>query len=146
MQIAVTYRVVPGPNADASSARAAPSSRGGRPAAATQYVVQPGDSLSGIAAQFGIDESSLAGWNGIADANMIVIGQALRLTAAVAPAAPTPPASGRTYVVQPGDTVYGIASQFGVNADRLVAVNALADPSDIQIGQTLALPTAGSSG
>jgi LysM repeat protein len=145
MQIAVKYQVVSGPNANTSGSRAAPSSRGGRPAAATQYVVQPGDGLSGIAAQFNVDESSLASWNGITDANMIVVGQSLRLTAPPAPAATAVPSSGRTYVVQPGDTIFGIATLFGVGADRLVAANALADPSDIQIGQTLTLPAASGS-
>jgi LysM repeat protein len=148
MQVPVTYRVVSGPSAGASSSRAVPSSRGARPSAPSQYVVQPGDSLSGIASQFGVELSSLASWNGIGDANVIVAGQTLRLSAPSAPVAPAgtaTPSSGRSYLIQPGDTIYGIAAQFGIGADRLVAANALADPSDIQIGQTLVLPSAGGS-
>jgi LysM repeat protein len=142
MEIPVTYQIVAGPNAAAAApARAAvPSSSATRPAT---YVVQPGDSLSGIAAQFGLGDAALAAWNSITDPNLIAAGEMLRLTPpSSAPAAPT---SSRTYVVQAGDTVYGIASQFGIGADRLVTANRLSDPTDLQIGQTLTLPPTGST-
>jgi LysM repeat protein len=147
MQIPVTYQVVSGPNADPAPARATTSSRGGRPAPQTQYVVQTGDSLGGIATQFGVDESALASWNGISDPNLIAVGDTLRLSPPPAPAPPPAPTAttGRTYVVRAGDTIYGIAAQFGVGADRLVTHNRLSDPADIQIGQTLTMPAAGSS-
>ncbi|HWO72948.1 MAG TPA: LysM domain-containing protein, partial [Dehalococcoidia bacterium] len=46
---------------------------------ATTYTVQPGDTLSGIAARFGTTVSHLATVNGLANPNLISVGQVLRL-------------------------------------------------------------------
>ena len=136
MGIPVTYVVVSGPDGKTVRARAAPSSRGSRPAPSGQYVVQPGDTLSGIAAQAGVDAASVIAWNNLANPDDVQVGQVLRLSAPAAPAA----APAGSYVVQPGDTLLGIAQQLGVTSDRLAAANNLSDPNDIVVGQTLAVP------
>lgn len=46
----------------------------------------------------------------------------------------------REYVVQPGDTLSGIALRFGVTVDLLQAVNDLENPNLLRVGQTLILP------
>jgi LysM repeat protein len=145
MGISVTYQVVTGPGGQPpapppAAPRAAPSSRGGRPAPATQYSVQPGDTLSGIAVTYNVEQATLAAWNGIGDPNSLAPGQTLRLTAPAAPAAPAP--VGTKYVVKLGDSVLGLASQFGVSVDQLAAANGLADPYPIVEGQSLAIPGA----
>ena len=62
------------------------------------YTVQPGDTLSSIAAAFGRDVRDLARWNNIDDPSRIRVGQTLRVmppgseTAAVMPVTPTAPA------------------------------------------------------
>lgn len=43
------------------------------------YVVQPGDTLGALAAKYGHSVSTLQGWNGIADPNVIRVGQRLRV-------------------------------------------------------------------
>lgn len=45
-----------------------------------------------------------------------------------------------TYVVQPGDTVSGIASRFGVSEESLMRANGLADRNRLEAGQQLAIP------
>jgi LysM repeat protein len=52
------------------------------------------------------------------------------------PATPAP----RTYQVQPGDTLSGIAARFGTTVQELVELNGIADPSLIFPGQVLTLP------
>lgn len=42
-----------------------------------------------------------------------------------------------TYQVQPGDTLLGIAQQFGSNATSIATMNGLSDPNQISIGQDL---------
>lgn len=61
---------------------------------------------------------------------------------------PTPQSSsgeGTTYVVQAGDTLAKIASDFGVSVEALAQVNSLSDPSMLQVGQTLVIPSAAQS-
>jgi LysM repeat protein len=46
-------------------------------------------------------------------------------------------AGGGTYVVQPGDTMSGIAAQLGTTVEDLAAANGIADPDLIYAGQKL---------
>ena len=48
------------------------------------------------------------------------------------------PASG-TYTVRPGDTLYKIAQQHGVDVPTLVRLNRIGDPSQLRVGQVLRL-------
>ncbi len=59
--------------------------------------------------------------------------------ATTAPEQPTP------YVIQPGDSVGGIASAFGLTADELANYNNLDDPNRIAAGQQLLIPPGATS-
>jgi D-alanyl-D-alanine carboxypeptidase len=61
---------------------------------------------------------------------------------AVHTSSPTPTASAVEvlYVVQDGDTLAGIADQFGVTTDALMRANSIADPDSLQIGDVLTIP------
>jgi LysM repeat protein len=52
---------------------------------------------------------------------------------------PTPTPAG-LYVVQPNDTLSGLAEDFGTTVEELMAANNLTDPNAIQAGQTLLIP------
>lgn len=47
-----------------------------------------------------------------------------------------------THVVAPGETVYHIATEYGVSVGRLMAANALGDPRELRVGQVLTIPGA----
>ena len=51
-----------------------------------------------------------------------------------------PAAPGGVYVVQEGDTLYGIAVQFSVTMDQLMIANDMDNPDTLQIGQELQIP------
>ena len=98
------------------------------------YVVQPGDTLSGIAARAGVSPASLASANGLDLNGVLISGTVLHLSGAgiAAPASTTVPVSMTTttttssYVVQPGDTLTAIASRAGVSPASLASANGLA--------------------
>lgn len=67
----------------------------------------------------------------------------LGLALPVAAQEPTPDATPEppVYVVQPGDTLFQIAQRFGTTVEAIVAANDIADPSLIEVGQKLMIPT-----
>ncbi len=46
------------------------------------------------------------------------------------------------YTVQSGDTLNAIAAQFNTSVARIAALNSLADPKALKIGQKLVIPPA----
>lgn len=120
----------------------APTPPAPAPAAGRTYVVASGDTLSGIAARFGTTYQELARINGIANPNVILAGQVLRLDgAAPAPApAPAAPAPALTVVVAKGDTLSAIATRHGTTWQTLQRLNDIKDASKIYPGQVIRLP------
>ncbi len=101
--------------------------------AATLHVVQPGETLSGIAARYGVSIRELVAANQIADPNLILTGSRLVIPELVR-------VSARLHRVQPGETLTAIAQRYGVPVTALAAANRLADPNRILVGQTLVIP------
>src|SRR5207249_3438640 len=93
-------------------------------AAGRTHTVQVGETLTSIAAQYGISVDSLASANGIATPNLIFVGQQLIIPGGPV-AAPPAARTGDAYVVQPGDTLSNIAAQYGVSVVALAGANGL---------------------
>jgi LysM repeat protein len=121
------------------------------------YTVQPGDTLFGLSRRFGLPVDELRRLNGLPADGLLQAGESL-LVSAAAPSsgAPTPasaaaaplavadPATAKygSYTVQPGDTLTGIAAQFGTTAVGLRGANDLAGDV-IAPGQVLRVPRPG---
>ena len=54
----------------------------------------------------------------------------------------TPSPTPLVYTVQPGDTLFAIATRFGVSVDDLVRANRLVNPDSLQVGQQITIPPA----
>jgi LysM repeat protein len=125
-----------------------------RPRHAT-HVVQPGETLSKIAAQHGVTLAALIRANGITNPDRIFVGAVLTIPEPsgeavaqpqrppVANSAATPLPTGRCtspYIVRPGETLYGIARQRGLSIGALASANGLSTRAIIYVGQRLIIP------
>lgn len=99
----------------------------------TTYIVQAGDTLSEIAAKFGTTYQHLAEINGIANPNLIYVGQEIRIDGT----APTSIGNDEYYTIQPGDTLSGIAERYGTSYQYLAYINGISDPNKIYAGDTI---------
>jgi LysM repeat protein len=99
--------------------------------------VQPGDTLSAIAAANGMTVTQLASHNGISDPNVIRVGQLISFGTAAAAGSPS---SGGSYVVRTGDSLSVIAARSGVSTAALAAANGITDHDRIYVGARLTIP------
>jgi LysM repeat protein len=123
----------------------------------TTHVVKPGETLYSIARYYGVDPMAIANANGIVNPNMIYAGQPLTIPGGSdmpvygyepvqtwdTPVQGYGAKGGCTHVVAPGETLYGIASAYGVSVGAIMQANGLGNPDVIFAGQTLAIPGCG---
>lgn len=103
------------------------------PTGSNYYTVKSGDSLWSISKKYGITVDELKQANNLTS-NLLSIGQNLLI--------PTKESEATTneYIVQKGDTLYGIANKFNTTVDNLKSINNLTTDS-LSIGQVLKLPS-----
>lgn len=142
----VTLFPTEGPTQDPAVATAAPPWH-------TIYVVQVGDTLDEIAREHGTTVQALVELNDISDPGRIDPGQEIKipspyptptLTPTITPQptfTPLPTNLPVTYTVQAGDTLYTIATRYGVSVVELAQINGIADYENLTVGQVLTIPS-----
>ncbi|MGF7485810.1 LysM peptidoglycan-binding domain-containing protein [Lactococcus lactis] len=95
------------------------------------HIVQSGNTLSGIASNWGTNWQELARQNSLSNPNMIYTGQVIRFTRGQSGA------TARTYTVRSGDNLSTIAQRLGTTVQSLVSMNGISNPNLIYAGQTL---------
>lgn len=93
------------------------------------HVVQPNQSLYGIAQAYGSSVSDIIEANELPNPNNLVIGQTLVI-----------PIIGQFYWVQSGDSLYSISRKFGLSFQELASVNGISVNQPLQIGFRLYIP------
>lgn len=118
-------------------------------ALANTYTVKPGDSLWRIAQSHNVSLDALRQANNLGESDVVIVGQVLTIpgagaagstpAAAPRPAAPAGGASGQ-HVVQSGETLYSIATQYRTTVATLRQLNDLDEDSVLVTGRTLRIP------
>jgi N-acetylmuramoyl-L-alanine amidase len=127
------------------------------------HVVEPGETLTSVAAADNVSIAAIAAANGISAQSELVAGQTLEIPPQTAQnevvpstSAATSPSrtatadtatstAGRAHVVLPGETLTSVAAANGVSIAAIAAANGISPRSELIAGQTLTIPSTGSS-
>ena len=113
-------------------------------AAASAYVLRPGDTLSGVAARNRVSAAALAQANGITNPDRVLAGTSLRIPGGPATAGtPVAGAGPTSYTIKAGDNLETLARRFGTTTKALAAANGVRNPDRVVIGTRLKLPDPG---
>jgi LysM repeat protein len=106
------------------------------PTAGGTHVVRPGESLSTIGDLYGVPWLQIAQANDIPEPYVIQVGQEL-----IIPVGAPPTNEPGTHIVQPGESITSIATQYGITPTELADANPdVADWNLIFVGQQLVIP------
>ncbi|GEM_PF-500226 len=116
-----------------------------------EYTVKNGDTPGRVALLYDVSLQALMTFNGKAEDDLIVVGEVLKIppptaqpsnTETPAPETPTPGTPNEVvYIVQPGDTLSGIAEKFKTTVEAIQRRNNITDISKLMPGQQLNIST-----
>jgi LysM repeat protein len=106
------------------------------------HTVAAGENLYRIGLKYGISWVAIANTNGLANPNILSVGQVLKLPGATTTdPGPTPsPQTETTYIVQAGDNLFRIGLKFGISWVQIAEANGLVNPNLISVGDALKIP------
>lgn len=117
------------------------------------HTVRSGQTLSAIAARYGVRTTELVSLNNLRSRNLIRAGQVLRLPGAEGPKGerlpaktkdPEPIPESGVYEVRQGDSLWEIARRYDMRVAELTELNGLSANEPLRVGRTLRLrPEAG---
>jgi LysM repeat protein len=117
---------------------------------AVPHTVMPGETLWSIAAANNFTTDTVAAYNGLSADAQVYVGETIQIPSEAEGATAiattgtsstsTATTSGTSHVVQPGETLTGVAAANGVSASSLAAANGLASDSMLISGQSITIP------
>lgn len=105
------------------------------------HTVRYGQTLSGIAAYYGVNMYRIAEANRIDHLSHLYAGQVLCIPGTGGPVYPGPvDPGGSYYTVRPGDTLSAIAYRYGTSVYAIMSANNISHANRILVGQKLFIP------
>ena len=108
------------------------------------HTVKSGETIYGLAREYGVKVEEILFINGIDDARRIQSGQRLRIPSTPAMVPPINPDPNAPSVVlhraQKGETLFGISRQYGMSLQALRDINSLTDTYVLKSGDVLKIP------
>ncbi|MFM1798919.1 MAG: hypothetical protein RLZZ117_1197 [Cyanobacteriota bacterium] len=108
---------------------------------ARTHTVHSGDTLEGISQRTGVSVADLKRINGLKDADLLQVGQVLRL----APGGAAAPRKAGTVTIRGGDTLETLAKAHNTTVAALMKANPGLQPEKLKVGSSLRLPAASGS-
>ena len=105
------------------------------PSSIESYIVQPGDSLSDIAAMYETTVDELLRLNDLLQLEVFYEGQTI-----LVPRRPEAAVTTTVHVVEAGETLGLIADRYGTTIEVLLELNDLPDPDIVPVGTSLVVP------
>lgn len=143
-------RVLSIPKRDAASLNGRKTKAGGNTTSENtvinlnQYRIRPGDTFWELSRRFGVDLARLLRANSDADPRNLGIGRCVVVpgasTADGRPAGPGPHIRAVGVPVAPGDTMWDLAGEYGVDVETLLRANSDVDPLRLPVGHILSIP------
>ena len=94
------------------------------------HVVQPGDTVSGLAARYRITPETIIWANNLQDPDKLPVGHALLIL----------PMSGVLHIVRPGETIESLAEKYQIVPEAIAETNGLALGKQIGVAEQLVIP------
>lgn len=125
------------------SEAASPSAASGAQLPGQRHLVQPGETIAGIAQKYGISQADFVRWNGLEDGTLYATTRLVLFDPGTLPGVDQSSDSERTHTVRNGENLGSIAGQYGSSSSAIASASGLADVNQIVVGQQLTIPAAG---
>jgi murein DD-endopeptidase MepM/ murein hydrolase activator NlpD len=102
------------------------------PVRLTEYAIKNGDTLWNVANAFDLDVNSLFGCNKLSESDILKVGSVIRI----------PNQDGIFVTVKSGQTIGGLAKQYGIFTEAIISANEIKDGAALAQGKEIFLPGA----
>jgi len=96
----------------------------------TSYTIQPGDTIVGVAASFGISPQTIMMENKMDETSKLKPGQEISIL----------PTTGISYALKPGDTLESVISKYKINEEDFLDANNIESFEDLDVGSAVVIP------